>query len=81
MTICTRRVITRDARRTCVPVGYWEAWVENVGTRYDGRTKAEAVGACVLGSPSFGTSATLDVKELPVNDRREARKMFEGGEL
>jgi hypothetical protein len=53
--ICTRLVVTytvRDGKH----FGYWQAWVpsaEPVPRRYDGATRAEALGKCVMSEPCF----------------------------
>lgn len=70
MTIFTRRVITKDSRRTCLPCSSWEAW-GIAGKKYHGRSQAEAVGLCILKSPEFGTSATIEVREEPTYDLRK----------
>lgn len=54
MTICTRLVVTLTTgygRGT----GYYQAWVleEPQVRTYDGSTRAEAIGKCVLAEPCF----------------------------
>lgn len=73
MIISYRSVITRRNKETRVASGYWEAFADQAGAHYHGRSSAEAIGTCLLSLLSYRGSLPIGVQELPTIDQPAAQ--------